>query len=84
MASVWPPEPLVKGAISRLAQLHVGLEHHDAAQLLEHRLDGGVPAPAAQEGHGPGLHLAVGQHAGQADLGDEPGGKWDKIYISIS
>ena len=40
-----------------MAQLHVVLEEHESAQLLQHGLDGVLPAPPGQDGHSTDVNL---------------------------
>ena len=42
---------LVGGALWWLAQLHVVLQEHEPAELLQHGLDGVLPAPPGKDGH---------------------------------
>ncbi len=43
--------------LRRLRQLGVVLEQHLPPQLLQDRLDGVLPLPAAQDGHAAGVNL---------------------------
>lgn len=48
---------LVGGALRGLRLLHVVLEEHEAAELLQKRLDSVVPVPSGQHRNSPGVHL---------------------------
>jgi len=66
------PDHLISGALWWLAQLHVVLQEHQSAQLLQHGLDSVLPAPPGENGHSADINRSCARHAVHVNSVDEP------------